>query len=117
MNSRSWFRLKQNAPKLSMLAYMVLFFIFLLGPILIVVAISFTETEYVAFPPKGFSLRWYERFFEYDAFVDSFIVSVELAIATAVLGVGLGVPAALAVTRGHVPVSYTHLTLPTILLV
>ena len=110
MNSRSWFRLKQNAPKLSMLAYMVLFFIFLLGPILIVVAISFTETEYVAFPPKGFSLRWYERFFEYDAFVDSFIVSVELAIATAVLGVGLGVPAALAVTRGHVPFANTIMT-------
>ena len=77
MNSRSWYIFKENAPKLSMLLYVVLFFIFLLGPILIVVAISFTETEYVAFPPKGFSLRWYERFFEYDAFVDSFIVPVE----------------------------------------
>jgi putative spermidine/putrescine transport system permease protein len=110
MNSRSWYIFKENAPKLSMLLYVVLFFIFLLGPILIVVAISFTETEYVAFPPKGFSLRWYERFFEYDAFVDSFIVSVELAFATAILGVGLGVPAALAVTRGNVPFANSIMT-------
>ena len=110
VSSRFVYSMRVGLPKFWMLFYVVLFFIFLLGPIFIVVSISFTETEFVAFPPKGFSWRWYERFFEYEPFVDSFIVSVELAIATALLGVGLGVPAALAVTRGKVPYANTIMT-------
>ena len=110
VSNRFVYNIRVGLPKFWMLFYVVLFFIFLLGPIFIVVSISFTETEFVAFPPKGFSWRWYERFFEYEPFVDSFIVSVELAVATALLGVGLGVPAALAVTRGKVPYANTIMT-------
>ena len=110
VSNRFVYNIRAGLPKFRMLFYVVLFFIFLLGPIFIVVSISFTETEFVAFPPKGFSWRWYERFFEYEPFVDSFIVSVELAVATALLGVGLGVPAALAVTRGKVPYANTIMT-------
>ena len=110
VSNRFVYNIRAGLPKFWMLFYVVLFFIFLLGPIFIVVSISFTETEFVAFPPKGFSWRWYERFFEYEPFVDSFIVSVELAVATALLGVGLGVPAALAVTRGKVPYANTIMT-------
>jgi len=102
--------MRVGLPKAWMLVYVVLFFIFLLGPIFIVVSISFTETEFVSFPPQGFSWKWYQRFFDYEPFIDSFIVSVELAIATALLGVGLGVPAALAVTRGRVPYANTIMT-------
>lgn len=110
VSNRFLYNIRVGLPRFWMLFYVVLFFIFLLGPIFIVVSISFTETEFVAFPPKGFSWRWYERFFEYEPFVDSFIVSVELAVATALLGVGLGVPAALAVTRGNVPYANTIMT-------
>jgi putative spermidine/putrescine transport system permease protein len=110
VSNRFGYNMRVGFPKFWMLFYVVLFFIFLLGPIFIVVSISFTETEFVAFPPKGFSWKWYERFFEYEPFVDSFIVSVELAIATALLGAGLGVPAALAVTRGKVPYANTIMT-------
>ena len=110
VSNRFLYNIRVGLPRFWMLFYVVLFFIFLLGPIFIVVSISFTETEFVAFPPKGFSWKWYERFFEYEPFVDSFIVSVELAVATALLGVGLGVPAALAVTRGNVPYANTIMT-------
>ena len=110
VSNRFLYNIRVGLPRFWMLFYVVLFFIFLLGPIFIVVSISFTETEFVAFPPKGFSWKWYERFFEYERFVDSFIVSVELAVATALLGVGLGVPAALAVTRGNVPYANTIMT-------
>ena len=110
MSSRLMFAINQRFPKIALVSYLALFFVFLLGPIAIVVAISFTTTEYVAFPPKGFSWRWYERFFDYEPFVKSFIVSVELAIATAILGGVLGVPAALAVVRGRVPYANTIMT-------
>ena len=68
VSNRFVYNIRVGLPKFWMLFYVVLFFIFLLGPIFIVVSISFTETEFVAFPPKGFSWRWYERFFEYEPF-------------------------------------------------
>lgn len=110
MSSRLAYAINNRLPKISLVVYMVAFFVFLLGPIFIVVAISFTTTEFVSFPPEGFSWRWYERFFSYEPFVNSFIVSVELAIATALLGCVLGVPAALAVVRGKVPFANTIMT-------
>lgn len=33
--------------------------IFLIAPLLIVVGVSFTAGDYIAFPPQGLSLRWY----------------------------------------------------------
>ena len=62
----------------------------------------------MAFPPKGFSLRWYERFFDYEPFIDSFIVSVELAIATAVAGGLMGVPAALGLGVSFISLLIAH---------
>jgi len=105
LNEKLMFELKRKLPTVSLVTYVALFFIFLIGPIFIVVAISFTATPYVVFPPEGFSLQWYERFFDYPPFVNGLIVSIELALATAVVGVIMGVPAALAVTRGRLPYS------------
>jgi putative spermidine/putrescine transport system permease protein len=110
MSARLASGIRSRLPRIGLVAYMVAFFVFLLGPIFIVVAISFTTTEFVAFPPKGFTWRWYERFFDYEPFVNSFIVSVELAIATAVLGSFLGIPAALAIVRGRVPFADSIMT-------
>ena len=110
MLERLWYGFTERMPKLLLVVYLLAFFVFLLGPILIVVAISFTDTTYVVFPPQGFSLRWFERFFEYKPFVDSFVVTIQLAVATAVLGALLGVPAALAVTRGKLPFSDSIMT-------
>lgn len=38
----------------------VLALVILIGPILIVLATSFTDSRSIRFPPTGFSLRWYE---------------------------------------------------------
>ena len=59
MSSRLGYAIRSRFARLSLLGYIFLFFVFLLGPIVIVVAISFSTTEYVVFPPKGFSLLWY----------------------------------------------------------
>lgn len=37
--------------------------VFLVLPILIVVAMSFSSASSLQFPPPGLSLRWYESFF------------------------------------------------------
>ena len=45
MNSRLGYAAQARLPRISLLGYMIAFFVFLLGPIVIVVAISFTTTE------------------------------------------------------------------------
>jgi putative spermidine/putrescine transport system permease protein len=72
-------------------------------PVIIVVAVSFTATDFQTFPPQGLSLRWYEAFFEspfYDAF---FFVSLPIAIVTGVASTVLGILAAYGVVRRDLP--------------
>ena len=35
--------------------------LFLVAPTLIVIPMSFSESQYLEFPPRGWSLRWYEH--------------------------------------------------------
>ena len=93
--------------KLLLSAYIVLTIVFLMTPILIVVFVSFTSSSFIAFPIKSYSLRWYVRIWEYRPFLDSMIVSGELAVASALLGTILGVPAALVVGRINSPLATT----------
>ncbi len=79
--------------------FVFLFCIFLLAPILIVVAVSFTPGEAMTFPFKGFSLRWYARIVAYQPFMTSLATSLYLALASAALAIVLAVPAALGLAR------------------
>jgi putative spermidine/putrescine transport system permease protein len=78
-------------------------YLFLLAPILVVLGISFDSQSNMAFPPKGFSLRWYEKLAQNQEFITGFKVSVITAGGVAVLALLLGVPVALAITRYDFP--------------
>lgn len=78
----------------------------LIGPVVIVVAMSFTTSQTLRFPPPGFSLRWYEALLDpvrsapiHGAAGNSLWVA---AIAT-IAGCVLSVLAALAITRVRRP--------------
>jgi putative spermidine/putrescine transport system permease protein len=79
--------------------YVVLFVMFLLAPIAAVVVFSFSSSSFVSFPMEGWTLRWYHRIFEYQPFMDSLLVSVEIAVGSSAIGAVIGVPAALVVAR------------------
>jgi putative spermidine/putrescine transport system permease protein len=79
--------------------YVVLFVMFLLTPIAAVVVFSFSSSSFVSFPMEGWTLRWYHRIFEYQPFMDSLLVSVEIAVGSSAIGAVIGVPAALVVAR------------------
>lgn len=49
-------------------AYVALFVLFILGPIVLVVVVSFTSASFIAFPLEGYSWRWYQRIIEYRPF-------------------------------------------------
>ena len=57
----------------------------------------------ITFPPSGYSLRWYVNAWETHQFGRSFIVSMEVALASTVIGVILGTAAAYGLERGRLP--------------
>lgn len=75
----------------------------LVVPILIVVAVSFNPTQAQAFPPTGFSLRWYDEFLASSFFRAFFSVSLPIALVVGVLSSVLGLMASYVVTRRDIP--------------
>ena len=74
-------------------------YVFLLLPIAIVIMMSVNGGEYLTFPPQGFSLRWYAAFFDSAPFTHAFVLSVVVALATAVLASIIATPAAIFYVR------------------
>lgn len=97
--------------------------LFMLVPLAVVVASSFSASEFLVFPPRGWSLRWYAEIFSSRAYVDAAWFSLRLATVVTLLSVALGAAAAIAITRHAVPGSealtgffLSPLVVPTILL-
>ncbi len=81
--------------------FVLIFFGFIIAPILIVVIVSFSSQSYVGFPLQAFSLKWYWRIWEYKPFINSMITSTQLALGSAFCGAMLAIPAALGLARSN----------------
>ena len=58
-------------------------FVLILAPIMVVVISSFSPTDFFVFPPPRLSLRWFEEFFRLPNMRSAFLLSLELALASA----------------------------------
>jgi putative spermidine/putrescine transport system permease protein len=67
---------------------------FLIVPTLIVVPMSFSASQYLEFPPRQWSLRWYENYFSSATWMDATATSFKAAAWTALLATPLGTLAA-----------------------
>jgi putative spermidine/putrescine transport system permease protein len=76
---------------------------FLLVPIAIVLVFAFNPTPYIAFPPVGVSLRWFQKFFAGSDFMNALWLSLWVATCVLVLAVLIGGASALALARGNLP--------------
>lgn len=76
-----------------------------LVPIVVMIVYSFNEApnERLSFAWKGFTTDWYQRLFEIPDLTTSLLHSLEIAAASTVISLALGVPAALALTRYRFP--------------
>jgi len=63
---------------------------FLIIPCLIVVPMSFSDSQYLEFPPRVWSLRWYEAYFFSSEWRQSTWVSLKVGAATTILATILG---------------------------
>lgn len=82
-----------------LIAFAALTFAFLIGPLIIIIGTSLSETSYLTFPPKGLSLQWYENIFQISAFRRTFVTSFILAVGGTALSMAIGIPAAYALAR------------------
>ncbi len=80
---------------------------FLIGPFLIIIAAALSSGNSLAFPPAGFSLRWFAAVFEVKSFRASFGLSMFLGVFGTITALLLGIPAAYAVTRYRIPFGET----------
>jgi putative spermidine/putrescine transport system permease protein len=72
-------------------------------PLVVIIGVSFTTTEYLRFPPAGFTLRWYAKFLEDRSYIDAIWTSATLAVSAAGISLLLGIPVALVVARSRFP--------------
>ena len=74
--------------------------VFLLLPILFIVALSFGSSRWLIFPPPGWTLRWYEELFADPRWLESMFTSAQIATLVTLFSVILGLLVSIALTRG-----------------
>jgi len=77
--------------------------LFLMLPTFIVVPISFSDSLYLDFPPRGFSLQWYERFLNSHEWTAALWTSLQAGILATLLACAIGTAAALGLARSRFP--------------
>ncbi|MGB8713655.1 MAG: ABC transporter permease [Onishia taeanensis] len=87
-----------------------LIFLFLVGPLLVIIPLSFNAEPYftfseamLSFDPAGYSLRWYQDFFTSSEWLNSIKNSFIVGISSTVLATVLGTIAALGLSSRHMP--------------
>jgi mannopine transport system permease protein len=83
--------------------FVALVLAFLLLPSLIVIPMSLGEASYIAFPPKGFTLKWYQAFLTDADWIRATRFSVGIALATTIAATLIGTLASIALVRGTLP--------------
>jgi putative spermidine/putrescine transport system permease protein len=72
---------------------------FILLPLVFVTWLAFFKQPIPSFPPQGYSLKWFMAITQNQKFVDGFWLSLEVAVVAMVIGLAIGVPAALCLAR------------------
>jgi putative spermidine/putrescine transport system permease protein len=105
------------------LIFNALFLLFVLAPIAIVCAVSFTPLGYLSLPTTGVSLRWFRALAANQDFIEAFKMSLWLGCISASCAVCLFVPAAFAIVRykfagkgGLLALFQAPFTVPTVVL-
>jgi putative spermidine/putrescine transport system permease protein len=74
---------------------------YILTPLFFVTWLAFFAQEIPSFPPEGYSFKWFAAIPGNTRFVSGFILSLQVAIGATMLGLAIGVPAALCLARSR----------------
>jgi putative spermidine/putrescine transport system permease protein len=73
--------------------------IYILLPLFFVMWLAFFNQEIPSFPPEGYSLKWFHAVPGNDRFVSGFVLSLKVSILATAIGLGIGIPAAMCLSR------------------
>jgi putative spermidine/putrescine transport system permease protein len=79
--------------------FVILTGVLLLAPLVVVIGVSVSESQFIVFPPEGFTLRWYQKALGSREYVDAFWLSLRLAILVTVSATLIGGAGAIALSR------------------
>jgi len=82
-----------------LLALTLFTYLFLIGPMVVMIGTAFNGDSALSFPPNGFSLQWFENAFTSKSFLDGFKTSFVVSLFGTLLAMLLGVPAAYAMNK------------------
>ena len=96
----NWFRKQASDTQIThgeriwlyLIASIIMFL--LIFPTIIVIPMSFSESQYLEFPPKEWSLRWYNEYWETPRWINATITSLKVAFFTMLLATPFGTMAA-----------------------
>jgi len=83
--------------------FVVVVYLFMLCPLIFIVWLSFFQDAILYFPPTGHTLTWYHKAVTDSAFASGFVTSLQVATLASMIGVALGVMAALGIKRYQFP--------------
>jgi len=96
----------QHVNKLQLLLYrlyLVIFFVYLLAPLVLVVILAFNDSSYPSLPWKGFTLRWFTELFGDTRLLLSIWNSLRVALVVSVVSVFVGTTVSFALVRHTFP--------------
>ncbi|AKC69911.1 ABC transporter permease [Pandoraea oxalativorans] len=74
--------------------------VFLAAPALLMIPMSFDSASGLAWPPKGFSLQWYQQIWDSPLWMQAVTRSMLVGIGAGLLSMLIGTPAAFLLVRG-----------------
>ena len=77
--------------------------VFLLGPLVVVIGVSLSESRFISFPPNGLSLQWYRQVLSSDAYLAAGWLSFQVAVLVTISATLIGGAAAVAIHRRKLP--------------
>ncbi|MFD1880618.1 ABC transporter permease [Paracoccus pacificus] len=75
--------------------------LFLLLPIVFIIALSFGNSRWLIFPPPGWTLNWYRELFADPRWIGAALNSAKIAVIVMIVSVVLGLLASFALVRGR----------------
>jgi len=92
-----------SAGKIGLAVAVAVILLYLIFPVIVVVATSFSAGNFLAFPPPGLSLRWYRSIVSDPEWVSALWVTLKVGALSAAIATLLAIPAAFALVRHVIP--------------
>ena len=80
-------------------SFVILVYIFLFAPLIIIALTSIGTENYIAFPPKGFTFKWFVNVFTSESFMSSMFTSLLISFVATLFALLIGIPASYGLSR------------------